>query len=128
MARRGSRHLRPVRRRGVHGGALLAKQKGCNAFYAGLDDNSNVALATALHAARVKPKVMVFPTGYEPSIIGSPAWHAVQGGYFDTTFRPFQIPNAGTQQMKSALMKYAHFSSSEFPSFSSTSHGSAPTS
>ena len=98
--------------------ALLAKQKGCDAFYAGLDDNSNVALATALHSAGVKPKVMVFPTGYEPSIIGSPAWHAVQGGYFDTTFRPFQLPNAGTQQMKSALMKYAHFSNSQFPSFS----------
>ena len=31
--------------------ALLAKQKGCNAFYAGLDDNSNVALAGALRAA-----------------------------------------------------------------------------
>ena len=28
--------------------ALVAKQKGVNAFYAGLDDNSNYALATAL--------------------------------------------------------------------------------
>ena len=97
--------------------ALQAKQKGCNAIYAGLDDNSNVALDTALHAAGVKTKVVVFPTGYESSIIDSPAWKSVQGGYFDTTFRPFQIPNAGTQQMKSALMKYAHFTSSQFPSF-----------
>ncbi len=97
--------------------ALQAKQKGCNAIYAGLDDNSNVALDTALRAAGVKTKVVVFPTGYESSIIDSPAWNSVQGGYFDTTFRPFQIPNAGTQQMKSALMKYAHFTSSQFPSF-----------
>jgi branched-chain amino acid transport system substrate-binding protein len=97
--------------------ALVAKQKGCNAIYAGLDDNSNVALATALRSAGVKPKVVVFPTGYESSIIGSPAWSDVQGGYFDTTFRPFQLPNAGTQQMQSALEKYAHFKAGQFPSF-----------
>lgn len=98
--------------------ALLAKQKGCNAFYAGLDDNSNVALAGALHAAGVKPKVVVFPTGFESSLIKSPAWKTVQGGYFDTTFRPFQLPNAGTNQMSAALMKYAHFKAGQFPNFS----------
>ena len=98
--------------------ALTAKQKGCNAYYAGLDDNSNDALATALQQEGVKPKVMVFPTGYEPSVIGTPAWKAVQGGYFETEFRPFSLPNAGTEQMQSALEKYEHFSSKEFPSFS----------
>ncbi len=97
--------------------ALAAKQKGCDAYYAGLDDNSNDALATALQQEGVKPKVMVFPTGYEPSVIGTPAWKAVQGGYFETEFRPFSLPNAGTQQMQSALEKYAHFSKTEFPSF-----------
>ncbi len=98
--------------------ALTAKQKGCNAYYAGLDNNSNDALATALQQEGVKPKVMVFPTGYESSAIGTPAWKSVQGGYFETEFRPFSLPNAGTQQMQSALKKYAHFSSKEFPSFS----------
>jgi branched-chain amino acid transport system substrate-binding protein len=98
--------------------ALTAKQKGCNAFYAGLDDNSNDALASALKQAGVKPKVMVFPTGYDPAVIGSPSWAAVQGGYFDTTFRPFDIPNAGTKQMQAALEKYEHFKSSDFPTFS----------
>ena len=98
--------------------ALTAKQKGCNAYYAGLDNNSNDALATALEQEGVKPKVMVFPTGYESSAIGTPAWKSVQGGYFETEFRPFSLPNAGTQQMQSALEKYAHFSSKEFPSFS----------
>jgi branched-chain amino acid transport system substrate-binding protein len=98
--------------------ALVAKQKGCNSFYAGLDDNSNFALATALKQAGVKPKVVVFPTGYEPSIVGGPAWGAVQGGYFDSEFRPFQLPNAGTKQMQSALEKYQHFTSSQFPNFS----------
>ena len=98
--------------------ALVAKGKGCNAFYAGLDDDSNFALATALKQAGVKPKVVVFPTGYEPSLVHSTSWGAVQGGYFDSTFRPFQIPNAGTRQMQVALEKYEHFSTNEFPSFS----------
>jgi branched-chain amino acid transport system substrate-binding protein len=98
--------------------ALVAKQKGCNAFYAGLDDNSNFALATALKQAGVKPKVVVFPTGYEPSVVNGTAWGDLQGGYFDTTFQPFQLPNAGTQQMKAALEKYEGFTASEFPNFS----------
>ena len=51
-------------------------------------------------------------------MIGSPSWSAVQGGYFDTTFRPFDIPNSGTKQMQSALEKYEHFKSSDFPTFS----------
>ncbi|HUE09087.1 MAG TPA: ABC transporter substrate-binding protein [Acidimicrobiales bacterium] len=98
--------------------ALVAKQKGCDTFYAGLDDNSNFALAAALKEAGVKPKVMVFPTGFESQLVHSPSWGAVQGGYFDSEFRPFQLPNAGTHQMQSALEKYEHFSSSQFPNFS----------
>jgi branched-chain amino acid transport system substrate-binding protein len=98
--------------------ALAAKQAGCNAYYAGLDDNSNDALATALQQEGVKPKVMVFPTGYDSQVIGTPSWKAVQGGYFESEFRPFSLPNAGTEQMQKALEKYAHFSSTEFPSFS----------
>ncbi len=98
--------------------ALVAKQKGCNAFYAGLDDNSNFALSEALKQSGVKPKVTVFPTGYEPGLVGSTAWNAVQGGYFETEFRPFALPNAGTHQMQAALEKYEHFTPSEFPNFS----------
>ena len=98
--------------------ALVAKQKGCNAFYAGLDDNSNFALATALKQDGVTPKVLVFPTGFESSIIDSPSWNNVQGGYFDSEFHPFQLPNAGTKQMQAALEKYAGFTPSEFPNFS----------
>ena len=78
--------------------ALAAKQKASHdAYYAGLDDNSNDALATALQQEGVKPKVMVFPTGYDSQVIGTPAWKAVQGGYFETEFRPFSLPNAGTR-------------------------------
>ena len=98
--------------------ALVAKQKGCDAFYAGLDDNSNFALATALKQEGVRPKVMLFPTGFETSVVDSPAWKSLLGGYFTAEFRPFQLPDAGTRQMQAALQKYEHFTSTEFPSFS----------
>ena len=67
---------------------------------------------------------MVFPTGFEPSVVDSPAWNDLQGGYFDTDFRPFQLPNAGTRQMQAALEKYEHFKPGEFPNSASTSRGS----
>jgi len=42
----------------------------------------------------------------------------VQGGYFDSEFHPFQLPDAGTRRMQSALEQYQHFTSSQFPTFS----------
>jgi branched-chain amino acid transport system substrate-binding protein len=97
--------------------ALQAKQAGCNAYYAGMDDNSNFALATALKQEGIKPKVLVFPTGYESDVVGSPSWSSLQGDYFTSEFRPFALPDAGTRQMQAALEKYEHFTSSEFPAF-----------
>ncbi len=95
--------------------ALAAKSAKINAVYAGMDDNSNFALATALKQAGVNPKAVVFPTGYEPSAIHSSAWKYLQGMYFDSLFRPFSLPDAGTQQMQAALIKYDHFTKSQFP-------------
>ena len=98
--------------------ALVAKQKGCNAFYAGLDDNSNFALATALKQDGVKPKVIVFPTGTSRASSAPPPGAPCRAATSTPTFRPFQLPNAGTEQMQAALEKYEHFKSSEFPNFS----------
>ena len=95
--------------------ALTAKAAHVNAVYAGMDDNSNFALATALKQAGVDLKAVVFPTGYEPSAIHSTAWKYLQGMYFDSEFRPFSLPNAGTEQMQAALEKYDHFTKSQFP-------------
>jgi branched-chain amino acid transport system substrate-binding protein len=98
--------------------ALVAKQKNVNALYAGLTDQSNFALATSLKQAGVKLKAVVLPTGYEPSVVKSPVWQSLQGYYFYSEFRPFSVPNAGTQQMSAALQKYEDFSKSQFPAFS----------
>jgi ABC-type branched-subunit amino acid transport system substrate-binding protein len=95
--------------------ALVAKQENVNAVYAGMDNNTNFALATALKQAGVKVKALVFPTGFEPESVGSPAWSSVQGDYFDTGFRPVQLPDAGTKQLVSALQKYEDRSPSQFP-------------
>ena len=98
--------------------ALVAKQKGVNAVFPSTDNDSNFALVTALKQAGIKPKVVVLPTGYDPTIIGSPAWQDLQGDYFLSQFRPFSAPNAGTQQMQQAMEKYEHFSASKFPNYS----------
>jgi branched-chain amino acid transport system substrate-binding protein len=97
--------------------ALSAKQKRVNAVTADLDNNSNFALATSLRQAGIKPKVVVFPTGYEPSVVNSPVWKTLRGDFFVTEFRPFTVPNAATLQMAGALQKYEHFTKSQFPTF-----------
>jgi branched-chain amino acid transport system substrate-binding protein len=94
--------------------SLVAKQKGVNAVFAAMDANSNVALATALTQAGVKPKAEVFPTGYSPSLLASPAWSSLRGDYFVSELRPASAPDAGTEQLTSALQKYEHRPPSQF--------------
>jgi branched-chain amino acid transport system substrate-binding protein len=98
--------------------ALVAKEDHVNAVVPALDDNSNFALAEALYQAGVKLKTGFFGTGYEPGVINSTAWPALQGVYFASFYRPWSLPNAGTEQMQAAMEKYAHFSKSQFPTFS----------
>ncbi len=98
--------------------ALTAKENHVNAILPTMDDDSNFALVTALEQAGVKLKAVLLSTGYEPSIIHSPEWSSLRGAYFLSLARPFSLPNAGTARMSAALTKYAHFTKSEFPSFS----------
>jgi ABC-type branched-subunit amino acid transport system substrate-binding protein len=97
--------------------ALVAKQKGINAMVPAMDANSNYALAQALHQAGVNLKATLYATGYQPDVINSPSWSTLQGAYFLSPFRPWSLPNAGTQQMQAAMEKYAHFTKTQFPSF-----------
>ncbi len=97
--------------------ALVAKQKGINAMVPAMDANSNYALATALKQAGVHLKATLYATGYQPDVINSPVWSTLQGSYFLSPFRPWSLPNAGTQQMQAAMEKYAHFTKSQFPTF-----------
>ena len=94
--------------------ALVAKQKGVNAVFGAMDANSNIALAEALSQAGIKPKAVVFPTGYSPGLVTSPAWSSVQGDYFVAEFRPADVPNAATTQLTNALKTYEHRPPSQF--------------
>ncbi len=98
--------------------ALVAQQHGVNAVLPTMDDDSNFALITALEQAGVKLKAVLFPTGYDPSLLKSPVWPSLRGFYFLSIARPFSLPNAGTEQMQRAMEKYAGFSTSDFPGFS----------
>jgi len=98
--------------------ALVAKQNHVDALVPEMDNNSNFALAEALQQAGVTLKAAMFATGYQPDVIHSAAWSAVQGDYFYSLFRPWSLPNAGTKQMQAAMEKYDGYSKSDFPSFS----------
>jgi branched-chain amino acid transport system substrate-binding protein len=95
--------------------ALVAKEKHVDALFPTMIDASNFALATAFKQAGVPVKSAVFATGYDPSVVHSPAWSSLQGDYFLSIYRPFSLPNAGTEQMAAALQKYEHFSKTQFP-------------
>ncbi len=99
---------------------LIAKQDHVDALVPDMDNNSNFALAEALAQAGVKLKASLFATGYQPSVINSPAWSSLQGDYFDALFRPWSLPNAGTRQMQAAMEKYDGYTKSDFPSLSET--------
>ena len=83
-----------------------------------MDNNSNFALAQALQQAGVKLKAALFATGYQPDVINSPVWSALQGDYFYSLFRPWSLPNAATKQMQTAMEKYDGYSKTDFPAFS----------
>jgi branched-chain amino acid transport system substrate-binding protein len=97
--------------------ALVAKKDGVNAISPAMDADSNYALATALQQAGVKVKAAIYATGYQPDVIHSTDWKVLQGGYFLSLFRPWDLPNAATQQMQAAMEKYAHFTKTQFPNF-----------
>jgi len=95
--------------------SLVAKQHHVDALFPTMIDASNFALAQALEQAGVKLKAAVFATGYDPNVVNSPVWSSLQGDEFLSIFRPFSVPDAGTEQMAAALQKYEHFSRTQFP-------------
>jgi branched-chain amino acid transport system substrate-binding protein len=95
--------------------ALLAKEHHVDALFPTMIDASNFALAVAMKQAGVKIKSAVFATGYDPSVVNSAAWSSLQGDEFLSIYRPFSLPDAGTEQMAAALQKYQHFSKTQFP-------------
>jgi branched-chain amino acid transport system substrate-binding protein len=95
--------------------ALVAKQQHIDALFPTMIDASNFALATALKQAGVRIRSAVFATGYDPAVVGSPSWTYLLGDYFLSIYRPFSVPDAGTRQMASALQRYQHFSTGQFP-------------
>jgi hypothetical protein len=97
--------------------ALVAKQDGVNALTPAMDGDSNYALAEALKQAGVNLKAVVFAAGYGDQVVHSPAWSQLQGDLFLDPFRPWSLPNAGTEQMQAAMEKYEHFTKSDFADF-----------
>jgi ABC-type branched-subunit amino acid transport system substrate-binding protein len=98
--------------------ALAAKSAKIDSLSSQMDINSNLALLNDMKQNGLNPKVVSFDTGYQPSLIKSNVWNSVQGVYFGTDFRPWNIPaNAGTTVMQQTMTKYAHFKAGQFPDY-----------
>ena len=98
--------------------ALAAKSAGINAYTAAMDINSAVALLQAMNQNGVHPKVSLFVTGYSDSLASSNVWSTLQGSYFGTAARPWNIPhNAGVTAQIAAFTKYAGFKPGNFPDY-----------
>jgi branched-chain amino acid transport system substrate-binding protein len=98
--------------------ALAAKSANIDSMTAEMDVNSNLALLAAMEQDGLHPKVVSLATGYQPSLVNSNVWQTAQGAYFSTEFRPFNIPmNAGTSAMKANLIKYGHYTATQFPDY-----------
>jgi branched-chain amino acid transport system substrate-binding protein len=88
--------------------ALAIKSDGCDGVYAPMADASNVALSTGLVDVGLTTKAVkpVYGTGYDQSVLSSPAASsALNGAYFGSLVN-LTSPNAATKTMLTALKKY----------------------
>ena len=99
--------------------ALVAKQKGCNAFYAGLDDNSNFALGRGAQAVRRQAQGDGLPDRVRAEPHQLDGLERGAGGLLRHGLPPVPAPERrDPARCSRALEKYEHFTSSEFPTFS----------
>ena len=68
--------------------AQKIKESGADSVYTGLDFIQNTALNAALEQAGAKPKVIVFPGGYDGRVLKIPG---VEGAVFSIEFKPFEL-------------------------------------
>jgi hypothetical protein len=83
-----------------------------------MDSISTFAPMTTFKRGGIQVKAAFFPTGQQSSAINSPAWSDLQGVYFESLFRPFSLPNAGTKHLQGAMEKRAYYSAGDLPTFS----------
>jgi branched-chain amino acid transport system substrate-binding protein len=76
------------------------KDSGADGVLTGMDFLQNTALSDALTKAGVHLKVLAFPGGYDPRVLGLPG---IEGATFGLEFFPFELHHAATE----AFDKYA---------------------
>ncbi|MCJ7671987.1 MAG: ABC transporter substrate-binding protein [Acidimicrobiia bacterium] len=68
--------------------AQKIKDSGADSVYTGLDLVQNAALNAALEQAGAKPKVIVFPGGYDRRVLTIPG---IEDAVFSIEFKPFEL-------------------------------------
>lgn len=96
--------------------ALAIKQSGAQLVEPSLTNAANINLVEALEQAGAHVKYLL-PTGMQYTVIGGPAWTALQGAYFFQAFVPSQLHTPATKALQDALHKYQHIPTSQFPTW-----------
>ena len=110
-----ARYLGAVRWRGFHQRRPHGEATSCGRAVPDDDRRLGLCLGHSSQAGGCAVQAAVFATGYAPGVVDSPAWTNLQGDEFLSIYRPFSLPDAGTEQMAAALQKYQHFSKTQFP-------------
>jgi branched-chain amino acid transport system substrate-binding protein len=85
--------------------ALAMKNAGVDGVTTGTDQNTALALATALKQAGAAPKTFLLAAGYGADTInaGPDAVKAAEGAYFTTSFQPVEMNTDATKRFSDAL-------------------------
>jgi branched-chain amino acid transport system substrate-binding protein len=86
------------------------KESGADAMYTAMDNTSNTGLMQALKQANVTLDPVIFPGGYDPRVLGLPAYQNV---YFGIEFQPFEV--ADLKGSWPGLDEYKKWMASEKP-------------
>jgi branched-chain amino acid transport system substrate-binding protein len=97
--------------------ALAMKNAGVDGVTTGTDQNTALALVTALKQVGAPPKAFLLAAGYGSDTIeaGANAVKAAEGAYFTTSYQPVEMNTDATKQFSDALsavgVKQANFAS-----------------
>jgi branched-chain amino acid transport system substrate-binding protein len=73
------------------------KTSGADSIVTGMDFLQNTALNAQVSQAGLKPKVVLFPGGYDPRVLSLPG---IEGATFGIEFKPFELNTPGFQDFK----------------------------
>lgn len=89
---------------------LDMRSEDIDSAYLPMNNNTNFAIVTGARQAGVDMKVAVSATGYGQTLLDQPtALREAEGAYFQTGFKPAEVEDEATQQLRDDLATHGDF-------------------